>query len=72
MRVRRFVLALSLPVLVACSNMQTYGGPVAGVVGTRAVLNSLDLWSTTYLSNGLIAYAINYPLQPTCTIEASV
>jgi len=72
MRVHRFVLVLSVPVLVACNNMQTYGGPVAGVVGTRALLNSLDLWSTTYLSNGLIAYAIYDPLQPTWTIEARV
>ncbi|AWI80343.1 MAG: hypothetical protein CVU19_06920 [Betaproteobacteria bacterium HGW-Betaproteobacteria-13] len=72
MRARSLLLALSVPALVACSHVETYGGPVAGVVGTRAVLASLDLWSTTYLSNGLIAYAIYDPLQPTWTIEASV
>ena len=70
MRCRRIAVLLGISLLTGCSSMQQPDVPIAGVVGSALVADSIGLLSTPYLANGLIAYAIYDPLRPNWTIEA--
>ena len=73
MRLRHFAFVLVLPLATAsCTFMHNQSGTVAGYVGTRAVLQNLDMWTPEYWALGLVGYAIFDPLAPTWAIEARV